>query len=236
MAYSPANLSTAWEDLTENTNPWTIRKEVQQLRSTEDLLALSVTWKRLRDNNITHNVTGLKDDELFDFIIEEDRVLAATIRDYYSKKIMMMVLKDMPLSAFRKDMNAFIHSTGKQFTEKDVPMVFRIPEFYEYDTKMEVMRTEIVSVPAGFYPGNLRSLTPVKYFKRKIASKVRHEYWLKTKENHSAMILLDDGNPLQHMWEREFAKDHVTVSGSFRPTKRDGFVFYTMEKWHLAVD
>ena len=256
MAYSPPNLTTlnpnlttlntVWEDLSlvspiqvlDNT-PWIhsgVRK-VESFRSTEDLLALAVTWKRLRDNNITHNVSSLKDDELFKFVIEEDRVLASTIRDYYSKKLMLTVLKEIPLTKFRKDLNNFIHSSGLEFTESTIPMVYRLPEFYEYDTQMDVLRRDLVSIPStqSFSKGS-DSLIPVKYFKRKLAGKVRHEYWLKTAKNHSAMILIDDANPLQHMWDREFAKDHIDIAANYIITKRDDFSFYTLKKWQLVVD
>ena len=87
-------------------------KKYEVFESPEDVLVLSVTWKRLRDED-RHIAGKLLDSELFAHIKQEDRDKANVIRDYYSKKVMMWKLKgDGKLTSYRNDMNNFVHSNG----------------------------------------------------------------------------------------------------------------------------
>ncbi|MEI6597979.1 MAG: hypothetical protein WCL22_02950, partial [bacterium] len=93
-------------------------KKYEVFETTEDILALSVTWHRLRPL-ISHGIsniinpsnrpTKLTDSILFKELIQEDREKADVIRDYYSKKLMMFTLKGQKFSNYRKDLNTFIH-------------------------------------------------------------------------------------------------------------------------------
>lgn len=114
-------------------------QKFQMYQSTQDLLALSVCWKKLR-NDITKSsyIRNLLDPELFKIVSPDDVVQANNIRDYYSKKLMMVTLtSDMPLSNFRKDLNIFISSDGKTFREEMIPLAYSLPELYEYDITLE---------------------------------------------------------------------------------------------------
>ncbi len=68
-------------------------KRYEVIETSEDVLALSVAWKRLRDtkDKSSHHIgiTSLLDDNLFRRVEEPDRVRANEIRDYFSKKIML---------------------------------------------------------------------------------------------------------------------------------------------------
>ncbi len=75
----------------------------------KDLLALSVCWARYRktrhDPGPQPTITKLLDTELFRLVTEEDITHANVIRDYYSKKIMVLKLKNEGFTAFREDLN-----------------------------------------------------------------------------------------------------------------------------------
>ena len=68
-------------------------KKYEIYEFTEDVLALSVTWKRMRDAG-KNTALKLTDNDLFKNIIPEDRIMADKIATYYSKKIMMLKLLD----------------------------------------------------------------------------------------------------------------------------------------------
>jgi hypothetical protein len=68
-------------------------KKYEIYESPEDLLALSVAWKRHRDTDTSYTgYRNLLDAELFKVLTHEDQTVADSIRDYYSKKVMMWKL------------------------------------------------------------------------------------------------------------------------------------------------
>ena len=112
---------TYLNNLLKNINRSDYVKRYEVIEATEDILALSVAWKRLRDTkseSIQTGITTLLDDNLFRKIEEPDRIRANEIRDYFSKKIMLWSLKSVKLSAYRQDLNKFIHGDSKKITEE----------------------------------------------------------------------------------------------------------------------
>ena len=104
-------------------------KRYEVIETTEDVLALSVAWKRLRDTKDRGaqyiSISSLLDDNLFRQVEESDKIRANQIRDYFSKKIMLWSLKSIKLSKYRQDLNTFIHGNDKKVTEEMLPIVFR---------------------------------------------------------------------------------------------------------------
>ena len=121
--------------------PGTQVKRYEVFESPEDLLVLSVVWHKMRKagNQVIPRPMNLTDNILFENIEPCDRERAKEIRDYYSKKFMVFTLKEQKLTAFRKDLNSFIHSDGLIFKETMMPLVYRLPEFYEYDIGFDDM-------------------------------------------------------------------------------------------------
>lgn len=185
----------------------------KMVESSEDILALSVAWHRIRTTpslkNIlpTHVISSLVQRELFDHVEETDRVSAHRIRDYYSKKIMMWKLLGKPLSQFREDLNNYIHSTEKSTNEKLLPLIYRLPEFYEYDIKFESMITNLNkgrSIPIILEEGQEFHLIPLDSFllNRKHGKSI--EYWFKDELNHAYCHTVQRNNPLWSLFEKMF--------------------------------
>ena len=135
--------TSGWE-----TDPYV--KKYQVLEIEEDLLALSCAWQRIREIRKTDTsgpynaISKLTDPTLFNSVTEVDYTKAAQVRDYYSKKIMLWKLKGESLSRFREDMNAFIHTDGKIFKEDMMPLAYRLPEFYDYDSDFDMLSNEYI--------------------------------------------------------------------------------------------
>ena len=180
-------------------------KKYEVFETTEDILALSVTWHRLRPL-ISHGIsnimnpsdrpTKLTDNILFKEMIQEDRDKANVIRDYYSKKLMMFTLKGQPLTNYRKDLNIFIHGDCKIVKEEMMPLVYRLPEFHEYDVELDEMFLDLDTRFEGseIAFSTIRTFYPVKKFTVKRKSRKFVEYWLKDEENKPYKIEIDSNN------------------------------------------
>jgi len=223
-------------------------KKYEVFETTEDILALSVTWHRLRPL-ISHGIsnilnpsnrpTKLTDEILFKEMIQEDRDKANVIRDYYSKKIMMFTLKGQQLTSYRKDLNTFIHGDCKIVKEEMMPLVYRLPEFYEYDVGIDEMFLELDTRFEGsqIALSIIKTFTPVKKFTVKRKSRKFVEYWLKDEENKPYKIEIDSNNDLMHLWDYFYdrGKFHeITLDTVIRFSNRDSISHYKMIKWKLA--
>jgi hypothetical protein len=235
---------TAWDIFSNTENV----KRYEVFETTEDILALSVTWHRLRPL-ISHGIsnivnpsnrpTKLTDSILFKEMIQEDRDKANVIRDYYSKKLMMLTLKGQPLTNYRKDLNIFIHGDSKTVKEEMMPLVYRLPEFHEYDVGLDEMfldlDTRFEDSEIAF--STIRTLCPVKKFTVKRKSRKFVEYWMKDNENKPYKIEIDTNNELIHLWDYFYdrGKFHeITLDAVIRFSNRDSISHYKLIKWKLA--
>jgi hypothetical protein len=118
------------------------------------------------------------------------------------------------LTKFREDLNAYIHSPGKVFTDETLPMVYRLPELYHYDLTFTEMKKQFVNVPVTMkaWPEKAVTLYPVQYTQRKVKKVPYHEYWLKNDTGNAFMILIDHANGLQSLWDREFKLPSVDIN------------------------
>ena len=224
----------------DHTDSWFLKPSPEIIKiSTEDLLVLSVTWHRLRSTN--HSTVGvitdmLVDDALISSITTEDRVAASMVRDHFSKKLMMWKLTEVRFSAFMNDLNKFIHSSGKHYVTRDLPLIYRLPEFYEYDLDFGKLKSQFnkVAHTTKMLQFATNSLQPVDYLKRKIKGRVLHEYWLKDAAGRAHMILIEPDNSLQFMWDKEFSKERLIIAGQSLPLVHHDIPYFKVTKWNLV--
>jgi len=223
-------------------------KKYEVFETTEDILALSVTWHRLRPlvshgiSNIvnpSNRPTKLTDSILFKELIQEDREKADVIRDYYSKKLMMFTLKGQKFSNYRKDLNTFIHGDCKVVKEEMMPLVYRLPEFHEYDVGLDEMfrdlDTRFEDSEISF--STIRTLYPVKKFTVKRKDKRFVEYWLKDEENRPYKIEIDCSNDLMHLWDYFYDKGkfhEIKLDAVLKFSNTDSISRYKLIKWKLV--
>ena len=234
------------QNLFKNINRSDYVKRYEVIEATEDILALSVAWKRLRDttdesiqNGSLHiKVTTLLDDHLFRKIEESDRIRANEIRDYFSKKIMLWTLKSVKLSAYRQDLNKFIHGDGKKVTEELLPLIYRLPEFYEYDIQFDQFKIEVNLEITNFDKidkvKKITTLTPITSF-YKTNKRVKHfEYWLKDSNDNAHLITIEPKNPLKHIWDKIFTNGPLRIEATYYPKKYDELQYYQLLNWSLS--
>jgi len=244
LSINPISLDDGYlQNLFKNINRSDYVKRYEVIEATEDILALSVTWKRLRNiknegGSLNASVTTLLDDHLFRKIEEPDRIRANEIRDYFSKKIMLWTLKSVKLSSYRQDLNKFIHGDSKKVTEELLPLIYRLPEFYEYDIQFDQFKREVNLDITNF--SNIESvkkittLTPITSF-YKTNKRVKHfEYWLKDSNDNAHLITIEPKNPLKHIWDKIFTNGQIRIEGTCYPKKYDELQYYQLLNWSIA--
>ena len=212
-------------------------KKYEVYESPEDLLILSVVWHKMRKNKTTFpRPSSLTDNFLFENITSEDRELTKDIRNYYSKKFMVFALKEQKLTSFRKDLNSFIHSDGLIFKETMMPLVYRLPEFYDYDISFDDM-VIVNDLNKQFHPTDNFSktvkLNPLnKLIVKKRAGKFT-EYWLKDDSKKMYKIEIPLDNKLAHLWEHFFEQTEVPVTGYYKYSTKDDVHYYHIKNWEI---
>ena len=224
------------EYLTIDSSPYVNQYKVNE--SVEDLLALSTAWFRYRKaRSLTPlpMIESLLDENLFKFIQEEDRVKANEIRDYYAKKFVVLALKDVKLTKFREDMKKFIHSDGKLFINDMLPLVFRLPEFYEYDTAFADMMRDLTPRPIdrNLVRTEAHTLRPLRKFDVKRKHHFKHEYWFKDEQDRAVLIILEHINSCKSLFEREFKKESIDMRITGFACTQDDLAYFKVNKWEV---
>lgn len=217
-------------------------KEKQRLQISEDTLALSVAWHRIRSRptlkNYLQPISSLVQQELFNEVTASDREYARCIRDYYSKKIMMWKLLGKQLSHFREDLNGYIHGFSGTADEKLLPLIYRLPEFYEYDIKFEGMIAKLnkEKLPIRVNkPETLIKLKPITSFvlNKKIGKSV--EYWFADELGYAYSHTVQRNNSLWSLFQLLFDQPTVAFKqmtmGSF---SRDDFHYTRIISFEVA--
>jgi len=216
-------------------------KKYQVLEIEEDLLALSCAWQRNRQSRIDNpdspyqHIDKLTDKNLFKLVKQIDYDKAALIRDYYSKKIMMWKLKEQKLTKFREDMNTFIHTDGKIFREDMQPLVYRLPEFYDYDIEFDVL-TNTYNKKVGQESRNFKvtkKLNLVKTFTVGKKYSKRKEYWFADETNDLITLSIAYDNPLLSLLDI-YALNPVNMDANFVKKYRDNNEYLEANKFKFV--
>lgn len=215
-------------------------KKYEVFESPEDPLALSVAWKKLRDDG--KSPTGkLLDSILFKYLTNEDRQQAEVIRDYYSKKLMVSVLRDdRTLTNFRKDLSEYLNSSKYRIQENQMGMVYYLPTLYEYDLNLDKLKDQ-VNLNTDWNRQQLRhydckkQLTPVTKFLKERKNIEVLQYWFRDEENNAVQISINPENPLLHIFDYMFENvDKIEISGNYYNSKIDNLNYYKIDKWKLV--
>ena len=241
VGLNTVNLASTWHEEPRASRNNKHSTHLSGLSSTVDMLAISVAWKRLRDGNeVYHTVSSLLDESLFDAVTPEDLKVAESIRIYYQQKLIKLrLLGNRELSKFRADLSIYINGSGTIFNESDLPMIYRLPEFYEYDILLDRIKQGVkvhMPIKPNFGETNIaitKTLIPVQYLTRSVKKVKIHEYWLKDEQDFLHLISIDHNNSLQHIWDKEFSKDILSIQAFFPLVKQDDFQYFKLLKWKL---
>ena len=241
VGLNTVNLASTWHEEPRASRNNKHITHLSGLSSPVDMLAIRVAWKRLRDSDeVYHPVSSLLAESLFDAVTPEDLTLAESIRIYYQQKLIKLrLLGDSKLSKFRADLSIYINGPGTIFNESDLPMIYRLPEFYEYDISLDRIKQGVkVHMPINpiFGATNIaitKTLIPVQYLTRSVKKVKIHEYWLKDEQDFLHLISIDHNNSLQHIWDKEFSKEILSIQAFFPLANQDDFQYFKLLKWKL---
>lgn len=212
-------------------------KKYQVFEIEEDLLALSCTWQRIREENRKENavyvsIDKLTSKELFKRITQQDHDKAAQIRDYYSKKIMLWKLTEKQLTKFREDMNTFIHSTGKIFREDMMPLAYRLPEFYDYDVQFDQLTATFNKKVSQENRNSIetKTITLAKTFIVGRKHSKRKEYWFSDEHDNLVTMSFVNDNPLISLLDMH-TQNTFKISAMYTKKYRDNCEYLEANKF-----
>jgi len=212
-------------------------KKYEVIETTEDLLALSCAWYRIRNSKDTLKpmITSLLSEDLFRHVTPEDRTKADEVREYYSKKFMVMALREERLTQFRQDLKEYINGDPKRFTERTIPMVYRLPEFHAHDIEFDIIKRDFEKEIPQFNQQTRKTsdkavrLTPVKSFKKNSKTRGKFvEYWLKDSKNQAYRFGINATNPLLGLWDMQFNAGDMMLAVNYQAARRDDLHFFNI--------
>ena len=162
------------------------------------------------------------------------------IKRYYRNRFVISSLKNTGhnMSRFRQDLYNFVESNDPYTVYKnDIPMIVKLPDFYEEDKMMDGFNKECC-MDAKYYDNvtDSRFLYPMRKHHRKTKRTDQLHFWFQDSNKLVYRINIDPKNPLLHLFEREFAKDKICLSGTFYSTRIRGqdYTFYSLNNWKFA--
>jgi hypothetical protein len=243
----PAMASININDILKGSNTYQDNSYVKTysiIEAVEDLLTLSVAHKRLMIENISvitksFSFKNILDPVVFQNLTDSDREIANIIRKYYSQQIVMWALKGIKLTAFREDLKTYLNGEGNKFVENTIPLVTKLPYFYDYDIKLDEVKREFTTDTEGLNNVSNASgkhsyiLTPIKSLFRKTKKYKCVEYWLKDNYNRAYKIDIEHNNPLQHLWDKTFSRDKLEISGYAKLKRLDDLNYFHIFGWEV---
>jgi hypothetical protein len=235
LGSNPFKFNAVDGDLFDPFNGGDVKKyEIYEI--SQDLLVLSTTWQRIREkrNSLPPGEVGIFPEKIIDNILfrnvtTDDITKANTVRDYYSKKIMMWKLKGQELTKFRRDMNDFIHSDGKKFREDIMPLVYCLPDFYDQDVAFDILSMNH-NTKVKKKQTRTKKLRLVQSFTKKVRGTKRKQYWFTDVNDNLVTIQFQLDNPLLSLFDLA-TKNDIDIEGNFRVTSRDDKEFISASRF-----
>lgn len=184
------------------------KAEITHRETNIDILALSVRYKKIRDTlNSNIFIENLFDTELLNHITIQDFIDANTIRDYYSKKLMLLSLKGIELSPFRKDLSIMVNSNGTKFEEKMVPLIYKLPKFYEYDVELDNLFKTSIDITLG-----KNEYYFIKVLKKENKKEKKFQYWFIDQDKQFVLIEIETKNSMLQLWDNIIQQSKLTAN------------------------
>lgn len=201
-----------------------------------DILVLSsCLYRKTQENYIEFKGCSVLDKKVEENIMEQDYVLASKMKDFYSKKFMMLTLKEKSLSSFRKDLIRLINTENFVYKDDAIKIAHKLPWFYHYDIGMVELFKD-TSIPKEKYTN---SKVKLKFEKKLDPSRKgfsQYNYFFKNENNTVYCFPIQKNNPLLHLFEHEIFNHEVCVEGKFFLNNKDGYNYYNSADWKLIYE
>lgn len=224
----------------DSNNIDTDTRKPKDFTTKNDLLALSVYLYRNNKENNSGRFIEFQDADTQIQLSEDDIRMANEVADHFGKQIMMTALAERPLSRFQESVNAFLNSDRRSFTSETKGLIYRLPEFYEYDIGLANIISEHYSnfdhILVDRRLGTDMTLKPIKSLRKNLKSTDAIHYWfIEVDNNTPVMLQLRHDNQIRHIWDHMFAtKPTIEISGRFHGVRHpSGLQYATSQKWKM---
>jgi len=133
-------------------------------------------------------------------------------------------------------LGTFIYQNGLIVKESMLGLVYRLPDFYDYDIEIdENVKSKVdIKISKPSHTKEVDTLIPLTKIARISRNVNRFEYWFKRSNGNAVCLYLTKDNPLMHIWDRLFNKNEtLKISGVFSTTKIDNFQYFKLSGWEL---
>lgn len=209
-----------------------------------DVLAVSCAYHRIKNIETEHpernKIISIHDSKLIDLVTNSDIEQAQAIRKYFEQKLIMLELKNIKLSSFRKSLATFLSRDPLILEASMVGLIYKLPSFFIYDSALDVVRStfEIKNLSHTEYKqyssDHMLDLMPVKKIDRDMRGVKVIDYWFKNKNNISICMTIDKKNPLIKIWDRIFdTSNMIHFDGYMSYKNHSDFGYCVMNKWEM---
>jgi hypothetical protein len=209
----------------------------------EDSLALAVCYHRLTSLRLGAaagtEMTNMLSPAVASQVTTVDRDLASKIRQYYQERIVLWRLAGAEFTEFRRKLEDYTRSDGTLVREGQHGMLYRLPQFYEYDTALDTILENLMPLSEqqcqSVKTGKV-TLTSLRALDRVIKRGKFTDYWCHDSNHNAYRISVEQSNALRKVFERYVfeTSQPFTVSGLFEP--RDSGTsrtFFAVRKWQF---
>lgn len=236
--------------LDANTTLKNIKPKLRSIDIGEDLLALSCALYRLQivEKNNHFAFSSLDHPDLIKQIKQQDRQLASEIKRFYEQKLIVLKLKGIELTKYRKDLEYFLsnvnsttwdldHQGRKSYPHEFIGLVYKLPYFYFYDLELlEMFGTNYVDIVGS---NNFESVLELKFIKVLNPKKLQRpfvEYWFSDKDNNKVLFELQKENPLNELFLLHVIDKPVRIRSHYHVRKKDQMSFLVpyRTRWNIV--
>lgn len=159
---------------------------------------------------------------------------AKEIRDYYCAKLITSALTGTPQTEFRKALGTIIKE--EKYTVKHLPILIRLPSFYEEDHIVEDLVSLATEVAKPEYPTKLQFIEDLEFVKKFDfirRTQKSHKYVFKNALNNLYVLSVSTTNELTVILDYVLrSKNKLTLSGTRAYNQFHGhrFGYYEMSK------
>jgi hypothetical protein len=159
---------------------------------------------------------------------------ATEIRDYYRAKLITSALSGTPQTEFRKALGTIIKE--EKYTVKHLPILIRLPSFYEEDHIVEDLISSATTASKPEYPTKIQFIEDLEFVKKFDfirRTQKSHKYVFKNGLNNLYVLSVSTSNELTVILDYVLrSKNKLTLSGTRAYNQFHGhrFGYYEMSK------
>lgn len=190
--------------------PEVVLDECSNFFGADPLLLACIQYRNHSDKNFGLYFYREQDvNEILSKATLDDYKMVNNIKQYYSNKYMIRQLRDGNLTEYKiRTLEFFRHKDYYNVPNKYVGIAYKLPFFYDHDTKLNKMFEENASEELVYssrgkrqfeYSAELNYMGKLEPFSKTFPHK---HYWFKSSEGHMYMFKGETTNPLLSLFEK----------------------------------